>query len=331
MPAKPLFAVAVLALVFLAGCSGNGGGGQSVADSFEDEGAPEVQVTETTGGIRGVVVDEAIRPIAGAVIELVGGDAPTKAETTEGGLFAFSGLKAGVYLLKAGHPLYDTQQVSAEVEAGVKEPAPVKILLTRQIFEKPYMQTLKFDGFIVCSFNSQGLLSEECGEGVGSPHQTCDLVGGPCVANPILPGQRIGKQAGNRVQFNVPITEPGLAGIVFEKVWKPTSEAGNELYTPIGLDWVCNPFCGWNDIKKDGKTVELQGGSPQWAQIGQIEVTENEIVIGENVTMFTWAGSFDDDVGLALNQAYQDFMTLSYFLALPEGWSFVNGDEDPFK
>jgi hypothetical protein len=322
---KPLLVAVALTAVVLAGCAESGGKGKP------NDGAPPIDATPTTGGIRGVVVDEAIKPITGVNIEINADGDVKKLVTDDAGAFAISGLKPGQYLVKASHPFYNEGQQTAEVVAGQKDPPAVKIQLIRQIFAKPYMVTLKFDGFIVCSVNTVGFLSEECGEGVGVPRRTCDVAGGPCVDNPVLPGQRLGKTAGNKVQFDVPITEAGLAGIVFEKIWKPTSEAGTELYTPIGLDWRCDPFCHWTKITSGGKTVEMKGGSPQYFQIGQEAITKNKIEVGKNVTMFTWAGSFEDPAGVALNQAYQDYMSLSYYLPLPEGWSFVKGDKDPFK
>lgn len=332
MPVKPLFALAVLSLVFLAGCSGNSGGGEDVAGSFEDEEAPEVQVTETTGGIRGVVVDDAIRPIKGAAIELLGGDAPQKTETNEGGLFAISGLKAGTYLVKASHPLYDIQQVSAEVQAGVKEPTPLKVLLTRQVFENPYMETLTFDGFIVCSANVVlpllgGLLSEECGEGVGSPRTTCDIIGHPnCVANPVMPGQRIGGQGTNNVQYDFTVANGGIKTIIVEQVWKPTSEAGKAFYTPVSTEWSCVPFCGGKRI------VLMEGPSPLLGRIDEEKIVDLNLTPAETlITTFTWASPETTPVGATLNQAYKVFVSNFYYVPAPEAWSFIAGSPDPFK
>lgn len=306
-------ALCTLMSIVLAGCAQSGGEGGAGED------APELEVTSTTGGIRGVVVDGAVRPVEGADIALQGSPQTTKSD--EAGLFSFSGLPAGTYVVLASHPLYDQVQQTVEVEAGVPDPAVVKILLTRLIPEDPFLVTMKFDGFIVCSVNTIGLLSEECGEGAGVPCED------PVTGTPIPPPgcTRVGGQGNNEVQFDVYIDSPSIASIVFEKSWEATSEAGGELYTPIGINWRCDPSCAWDDV------TEMNGPSPQYAMINREKIEESGIVPGMNLTMFTWAGSFEDPAGVALNQPYRDFMTFSYYVPLPEGWSFIQGSPNPFE
>lgn len=304
---KTLLAALLLATTLLAGCSGggNGGGGGGGLDNVD-----QVDATATTGGIRGFVVDQKIVPIKGADVLVTPGD---KAVTTdEGGAFVISGLQPGTYFVKASHPLYETQQQSVEVEAGVAEPKPVKFQLVRTVSRDPYFTTLKFDGYIVCSANSAVLLSEECGEGVGVD----------CVAPP-APCGRVGGQDNNNIQFNFQV-DAGAASIVFEQVWEPTSDAGAELYTPIGTNWLCNPNCSWDDV------TSMEGASPLYAQIGAKEIADSEIGPGMNVTMFTWAGSFDSPAGVTVNQPFTDFATIFYYIPPPDGWSFVRGDPSPY-
>jgi hypothetical protein len=308
-PSKPFLASALLAAVLLAGCSGGGGGGDGGDGGLGTVG--EVEATATTGGIRGFVVDQKIVPIKGASVTVVPGD--RSAETDEGGAFVFSGLEPGTYFVKASHPLHETQQQSVEVVAGVSDPAPVKFQLVRVISQDPYYVTLKFEGYIVCSINTAGALSEECGEGAGVP----------CQAPPPYGCQRLGGQDNNLIQFDFQV-EPGAAGIVFETVWEPTSEAGKELYVPVGTNWVCDPGCSWDDV------TEMQGASPLHAQIGPEEIESKGIVPGVNVTMFVWAGSFEEPAGVTLNQPFTDFATIFYYIPPPDGWSFVRGDAPPY-
>lgn len=306
-----------LLLSLLAGCTGTG------LETIPDDNVPEVDATATTGGIRGVIVDNTIKPIKGAAIDLVNHN---KTITTEDdGLFVISGLQPGSYLVKASHPLYATAQQNVEVVAGENNPPAVKFQLDRTIFAEPYLQTYAYEGFIFCSVNTVGLLSEECGEGAGVP---CEV--------PAVGCQRVGGQDGNNVQFDVYIESEGLASIIFEKYWEPTSEAGNELYTPIGTNWVCDPTCSWDSLTEydaelgENVTIEGKGGSPQYARIDAQGINQSKIAPGVTVTMFTWAGSFEDPAGVALSQRYQDYMTLFYYIPAPEGWSFVAGSPNPF-
>ncbi|MEA3166853.1 MAG: hypothetical protein QOJ26_1727, partial [Thermoplasmata archaeon] len=60
-----LIAVLVLVAAGLAGCSSG-----SKGDPLPDDGANDLQVTDTTGGIRGLVVDQAVVPVSGAHVTL---------------------------------------------------------------------------------------------------------------------------------------------------------------------------------------------------------------------------------------------------------------------
>lgn len=315
MAAKPFLALLLLSTLALAGCSAGGDTPEEQAADDLAGDAPEVEVTETTGGIRGVVVDEAVRPIKGARVEVTGTD---KAFTTdESGLFAFSGLEEGTYFVKASHPLYGAVQQEAEVRAGVADPKPLKFLLPRVIEETPFVETLKYEGFIVCSTNAVlplvgGVLSEECGEGVGVP----------CVAPP-APCGRVGGQSNNNVQFDFSVG-PGAKTIVVEQVWEPTSDAGKAFYTPVSLDWVCDPLCG-------GQTfLEMQGVSPLLGRIDNSTIDSLNLTSGQTISTFTWASPDTTPIGVVLNQQYTIFVNTFYFLPAPADWSFVRGDPKPF-
>ena len=337
MGPKTLLACFLLAALALAGCATGGSPEDRQAEQLA-EGAPEVEVTETTGGIRGVVVDDAIRPIEGATVEVMSTD--KKIVTDETGLFVFSGLDAGTYFVKAGHPLYDVQQQSVEVVAGVAEPAPVKFLLTRVILANPYLTTEKFDGFIVCSAGHSEIgYSEECGEGAGSPADSCFIIDHPpqCVANPVNPGERIGGQGNNYVQYDFTIENFDVKTIIVELSWEPTSEAGQELLTYVSTNWLCDPFCGGN--------VFVDGGGPSPLLLRADNATLEEMIsegtmnTSAPITVFTWANPYASDPAtgmvpmatVVLNQAYQVFVTKSYYLPLPPEWSFIAASPNPFS
>jgi hypothetical protein len=318
---KTLLACLLLTALVLAGCAG--GSDDPTVDELAG-GAPELEVTETTGGVRGVVVDDAIRPIKGATVEVMGTD--KSLETDESGLFAFSGLEAGTYFVKANHPLYAGAQQNVEVVAGVADPVPVKFLLTRVVLANPYITTEKFDGYIVCSAGHPEVgYSEECGEGAGVP----------CV-DPMVPCGRVGGQGNNQVQYDFYVDNLDVKSIVVELVWEPTAQtqASGELLTYVSTQWVCDPFCGGNVFANGGGPSPLiLRGEAENGTIGGEEFT-----VEEPFTIFTWANpnTYDPATGsvpmgsVMLNQPYQAFITKSYYLPLPETWSFVNGDKTPF-
>jgi hypothetical protein len=126
----------------LAGCAG-GAGDDATASLKEAEAAAEnleVEATATTGVIRGIVVDDALRPLAGANVTLAGG---SSTQTTEAGAFGFDGLEPGTYFLTASLADFTTVQQSAEVEAGVSDPALVRILLVAIPRQTPFIEAFQ--------------------------------------------------------------------------------------------------------------------------------------------------------------------------------------------
>ena len=321
--ASPLLLSLLLFTTALAGCADDGGGGTGTTGGEEP---PTVVATETTGGIRGVVVDEAIVPVADAVVTI--DSTGESVETDERGTFVFSGLQPGTYFVTATHPLYDTVQQNVVVEAGVEKPPAVRFQLTRLISETPYLTTMQFNGYIFCSANIVGAYSEECGEGVGVPRSSCFLVNHPpsCVANPVMPGERLLKNPANAPGQEWYVDSPNVRNFVIEQVWEPSLEVsasgGGQFRTFYGINWVCDPFCG--DDHRFGVAVD---NSPLYAQVPAESFDALNYTSETRFTTFTYAA---DNPGVILEQSYELFVTVSYFLPLEEGWSFLNGDARPF-
>ena len=131
----------------LAGCTGGATGGDDLAAAAEDI---DVAATATTGVIRGVAVDEVLRPVAGAAVTLAGGDGGATT-TNEDGAFGFDGLAPGTYFLTVSADGYHPVQQSAEVVAGVSDPEPLKVLLAAIPRADPFIETLKVALFVSSS------------------------------------------------------------------------------------------------------------------------------------------------------------------------------------
>lgn len=139
-------------VVVLAGCAetpqAESHGARGTGD---DTGAPPttsseplpVKTSSERGGIRGVVVDAAIRPLAGAVVTLAadGRNVTTAAD----GQFAFDLLDPGTYFLEASAPRFLVSQSSVQVEAGKTQ--SVRLLLEGDGMPLPRHQTEQFTGF----------------------------------------------------------------------------------------------------------------------------------------------------------------------------------------
>lgn len=139
-----------LALLLVSGCTDTGGGADAPPQDPTKE--LELESTETTGVLRGVVVDEAVRPLAGVQVSITG-PGQHNATTTESGAFGFEGLEPGTYFLQASKLGFGTQQQSQDVVAGVDEPPLVRFQLTADPSTQPFVAAFVFEGYIMCSFS----------------------------------------------------------------------------------------------------------------------------------------------------------------------------------
>lgn len=112
--------------------------------------APE---PKTRGHIAGVVVDEAIRPIAGARVKLPGLDLVRT--TDRDGSFGFVDLRPGPYFITVNATGYYSAQTVLDVKED--EFTRAKVILTAIPPPEPYHVTQSFDGFADVVADSQFL------------------------------------------------------------------------------------------------------------------------------------------------------------------------------
>ena len=153
---RGLLTVAVLVAATLAGCS-----------SGEGDDGNVLPVDNDTGAIRGLIVDSAITPVAGALITLTSGpDAGKTAESGVDGLFNFTGLAPGDYFVSVAKAGYKGSQAATTVVAGDPTPELVKLLLDRIATAQPYLDHFKLDGFYDCAFSfgseQQAIITDSC-------------------------------------------------------------------------------------------------------------------------------------------------------------------------
>lgn len=142
-------AACVLAAAALAGCTGGGDAGDSAKAATSEP--PALQATATTGVIRGVVVDDAIRPLANASVQARGpGGANHTVSTDRDGFFGFTGLAPGTWYVTARKLAHETAQQSVEVAAGVDDPPAVRMLLAAVPGAQPFLTEAKVEAFVQC-------------------------------------------------------------------------------------------------------------------------------------------------------------------------------------
>lgn len=273
-----------LALFFLlAGCS-------------EPPPAPDIQVAPGERLVEGVVVDAAIRPVAGARVTVVGAG---EGQTTESdGEFAFA-LAFGAAVFEATHPRFAPVRQTLDVAAG--DEAKVVLQFSFTAGEAPYKTVVKYDGFVVCSLGISLIFSEECGEGVGTP------VG------------RFGKQGNNAIRYDFVAEDPSLKTIVLDLVWTPTSEAGCEMLYLFNTAWTCEPACGGNAVGAGS----VQGPSPLLLRVDEADLSPH---LQDPATVFTTYALARNDisqVNILLNQPFQLFVSTFYREPAPEEYSLL--------
>ncbi|HUR25627.1 MAG TPA: carboxypeptidase-like regulatory domain-containing protein [Candidatus Thermoplasmatota archaeon] len=142
-----LLALALAASVALAGCSGRGSGanqvrlgdGTRISLDLPEEQQPEPD--DIRGAVSGVVVNEAIFPVPGAVVAVR--DRPMEAAADEDGKFVFEAMPPGLYTLVVRADGYGDGLGTINVRSG----QVVKSILQvhRLPVVEPYHTTLKFE------------------------------------------------------------------------------------------------------------------------------------------------------------------------------------------
>lgn len=307
----------LLALV-LAGCSADPPAQAPDDVSFDDI---PVEATDTTGLIRGIVVDERIVPVVKATIALRGGPAEQSATSDDEGRFVFGDLEPGTYFLTVTSPLHREVQTSAEVVAGVHEPPLVRVQMERLFSQDPYSVQIAQDGFFECSQAGAGLYSSSnC---VYDPYRWA--LGPP---SPTQPVDNVTKQ---EREWHADVGA-GWQQLVFEMTWEPTTQS-----TSTNMGIVVSTF----KPERDGGHwfAEFEGGTPLR---GQIDVgVEHESASGldpskipvEGMNQMSYFVSVRPDgftPGLAINQKFTIYLTMFHYGVPGEGWSFVAGDPLPF-
>lgn len=310
-------ALLLLASILMAGCADDAPAAEEETD-FSDL---PVQVTETTGAIRCLVVDDRIRPVGGATVLVRGAGVEREASTDEEGRCVVSGLPAGTYFITVRSTLHKEVQSSTEVVAGVPDPPLLRIQVERLFTQDPYSVVIARDGFFECSQAGAGLYSSSnC---VYDPYRWA--------FGPPSPTQFLDNVTKQEREWHAGV-QPGWQQMVFEMVWEPTSQG-----TSANMGIVVSTY----KPERDGSHwfAEFEGASPIRGQIDVGETHESasgldpEQVPAEGMADMSYFVSVRPDgfiPGIALNQRFTVYLNMFHFGEPPEGWSLVAGDEPPF-
>lgn len=135
----------VVISVLLAGCAAEA---PDDAAPLEEEGAPLLEATASTGVIRCVVVDEAIIPLQDVLVIV---DTGRIVRTGEEGRCGFDGLEPGPHTVRATKLGYAATEVVVHVESGEVKPEMTRIVMPVDAEKTPRVVPFKHKGHIVCS------------------------------------------------------------------------------------------------------------------------------------------------------------------------------------
>lgn len=287
-----------LVTVALAGCSATPAAEPVEEVDFSDI---DLDATSSTGVIRGVVVDEAIRPISGVLVQLTGSN-PRNATTTDEGLFGFDGLEPGTYFLQVGKAGFKGVQQSADVVAGEAEPPVIKVLLLQDAATAPFVEAQVYDGYIECTTSVLVL----------------------CGAPAILTGQQL---TNDRFAWDQYFTD-GASLLQAEMMWDSTQPLSPELYFELET---LNDGCENNNEDIGRFMNSTSGASPIYATINQTEIQAWSI----GQTCPVWVSIFSGGVagtpvGATVQQRFAMYFH-GFYNHLPNpGWRFsVDGPPAP--
>lgn len=263
-----LATLATVGLLLLAGCAQD-------ADNDATTSAPP---TATQPMLTGVVLDEAIRPVANATIRVQ----ETNSTTTTGtdGLYAFDGLPTDRALVlvatKLGY-LPNARQITLVPGTPVRmnftlEAVPIKV---------PRHEVLPFNGLVGCQLATE----------VSGQNRTIECAGG----------------TPDETRWDFPV-EPDLAGVVVEINWEPTSPAAETL----GARLETTGLGASNAV-----LAEVVGASPLRLVVPQI-TAERYYAAGGLMRLTVYAQPDNDaneagaGAALAFQQDYRAFASLFY-------------------
>lgn len=292
-------AVLALLLVGLAGCA-----------SPDEPAEPAAAATPSSGGIAGIVVDEAIRPLAAANVTLSGAAVePRTTVADDAGEFRFEDLPYGTYILETR--LVGFLAAVTTVHVAVAEPVPTTVRLAPDLqYQAPFYEQQAFEGYFTC---------------VGS-------IANPCETVNVVTGSEV---TDDQVQFELFVT-PGAEFVQAEVVWEASGPGSENLSWWLDVGSTdefeqASPECPsdfftYTEVPSPAiLTATAQDLGADFAAYDQ----PCDFLFGVQAGPFMGSPCVNWCLGLATQQHYKLVLTAFYGYAPPDGWRFVDGNGVP--
>lgn len=252
--------------------------------------APPADDTPVAEGpaLSGFVFDAALRPLSGATVDVVAANA--SAPTDADGRYRFQQIPRDTALLVTvtleGY-ITASKSVSVPADAGLR----LNFTLEAVPIDEPYLEVLKFEGFLPCQVR--------IGQDDGGSTTECGAV--------------LGQERLDVWEFSV---GPGVAGIVVEVAWEPSTAAATILNATVET-------VGYGDA--DTILAQVEGPSVLRAQVAEAYASRF-YPEGGIVRLTVSIGSDADEeagtsAGAAVDQDFQAFATVFYHAPPPATYS----------
>lgn len=246
---------------------------------------PELAASSVAlGRIQGTVTDAALNPLAGAEVRLDGTD---RAATTDAsGAFAFE-VPEGEYLALAAAEGYRGSAQRALARAG--EPASLAFVLALVPTQTPSVEVSEGKGLLSCrALLVRGAERHEAVCAASDPNE--------------------------RAALAFPIPSEGLAGVVVELAWEPSSAGAKRLHLAVKA-------AGEDGVELGAAEGEGHASLTLPARVLEAALAET----GELVVSVSPAGSFTDDeagvdAGLAFQQGFSVYVSVFRHAPPPGGY-----------
>ena len=307
-----LEAVAVLlaAAVSLAGCAADEAAG------------PQAEATAgSVGVLAGVVVDDAIRPVPDAAVNVTGAGTWANTTTDAGGTFRLAGLDAGTYIVRVSKAHHSTHEQAVVVLASEANEL-VRFQLVFEPGSVAYSTLYTWDGLIQCgAWPTTGCGNANTVTGL----MMCSL-GLPC----------FNATEDRSVELHPIDGVPDF--LQSELVWEPTLASGEVLRFILG-------HATWQELQ-DGEIETdnvTEGRSPLMVTVNATRLAESSlgadrmllIQVNTGVTVEPVPTCAPDvgaphcGVGASFQQPYTTFTHAFYGYRPPPGWLFASGEPVP--